>query len=52
MSGGKHTLERKGKTSHKCTAINLEMKIRMIRNYEGGKSSFAVTLNLVLQYQL
>jgi hypothetical protein len=38
MAGGKHTPEGKSKPSCKLAAIGLEMKIRMIHNYEGGQS--------------
>jgi hypothetical protein len=37
ISGGKHISERKVTPSRKCIAIDLEMKISIIRKYEGGQ---------------
>jgi hypothetical protein len=42
MSGGKCAHKEKSEPPRKCTAIDLEMKIRMIRKYEGGKCLSAV----------
>jgi hypothetical protein len=35
MTAGKSAPERKSEPSHKCTAIDLEMKMRLIHKYEG-----------------
>jgi hypothetical protein len=36
MARGEHASEGKREPSHKCTAIDSEMKIRVIHKYKGG----------------
>jgi hypothetical protein len=42
VAGCKCAREGNRKPSHKCTAIDLELKLRMIRKYEGGQSLSAI----------
>jgi hypothetical protein len=42
MAGGKQAPEGKSEPFHKRTAIDLEIKIRMIHKYEGGQSLSAL----------
>jgi hypothetical protein len=42
MASSKRKPDGKGEPSYKCTAINLEMRIRMVHEYEGGQSLSAV----------
>jgi hypothetical protein len=48
MAGGKHAREGNSEPSCKRTAIDLELKLRMIRKYEGGQSLSAIARELVL----
>jgi hypothetical protein len=47
MAGGKRAPKGKTEPSHKRTAIDLEMKIRIIRKYEGGQRLSAISRELV-----
>jgi hypothetical protein len=46
MGDGKREPEGRGEPSRKHTAIDVEMKKRMIRNYEGGQSLSAIARGL------
>jgi transposase-like protein len=46
MAGGKRAPKEKTKPSRKRTTIDLEMKIRIIRKYEGGQSLTAISREL------
>jgi hypothetical protein len=46
MVGGKLAPEGKCEPSDKCTAADLEMKVRMICKYEGDQSLSAVACEL------
>jgi NH3-dependent NAD+ synthetase len=42
MASSKRAPDGKGEPSHKCTDINLEMRIRMVLEYAVGQSLSAV----------
>jgi hypothetical protein len=42
MAGGKCAPGRKGEPSHKCTSVDLEVKVRMVYKCESGKRISAV----------
>jgi hypothetical protein len=46
MVGGKCAPEGKSKPSHKCTAIDLELKITMICKYGSGQSLSVIACEL------
>jgi hypothetical protein len=48
MAGGKRAREGNSEPSCKCTTIDLELKLRMIRKYKGGQSLSASTRELSL----
>jgi hypothetical protein len=46
MAGVKLAPRRKSRATHKCTAIDLEIKIRMIHKYVGEQSLSAIAFEL------
>jgi hypothetical protein len=48
MAHSKHAPEVKSKPSCKCTAIDLEIKVRMICKYEGVQSLSEISCELAL----